>query len=328
MRTLKRSKSRPAELSEVDPKGLTESEREEHEAKVAKHSEAVKRCESEDRTSYSVTGPHASLMKFPSGASHPGHRLAATACGSKVRIVVSLLINAAPSDFGQLGACVEDAHRALIKAGIPVREGAPRMQVAADPGYLSEQDLKFAADNAAWVDVLIHEPAAPIRTVGPGGEAQFGREAFEIAEDGTATCPAKKVMRGPTKQGPDRRSWRGVGCGDCPLKSKCTDSKKYRVLTQNPEAERVRELMRKRMASPGAKERYNQRIATVEPVFAYIEDTMGFRRSSSRHTDTVKAEIYLKVFAYNLTRLAKGLRLVCVRLVGDISDQGLEILAV
>ena len=226
MRTLKRSKSRPAELSEVDPKGLTESEREEHEAKVAKHREAVKRCESEDRTSYSVTGPHASLMKFPSGASHPGHRLAATACGSKVRIVVSLLINAAPSDFGQLGACVEDAHRALIKAGIPVREGAPRMQVAADPGYLSEQDLKFAADNAAWVDVLIHEPAAPIRTVGPGGEAQFGREAFEIAEDGTATCPAKKVMRGPTKQGPDRRSWRGVGCGDCPLKSKCTDSKK------------------------------------------------------------------------------------------------------
>jgi hypothetical protein len=61
--------------------------------------------------------------------------------------------------------------------------------------------------------------------------------------------------------------------------------------------------MRERMAMPGAKERYNRRIATVEPVFSYIEDAMGFRRASSRKTETVKSEILLKVLAYNLLRL-------------------------
>jgi len=325
VRTLKRSKSRLAELTEVDPKGLTESEREEHEAKVAKHSEAVERCESEDRTSHSVTDPHAGLMKFPNGASQPGHRIAATACGSDIRFVVSVLINAAPNDFGQLEDCVSDAHRALVDAGMPIRDGAPRMQVAADPGYLSERDLKFARDNAAWVDVLIHEPAAPVRSLGPGGEPQFGRDAFKIDANGSATCPAGRPMRGPFRQGRDRRSWKGVGCGDCPLKSKCTASAE-RTLTQNVEAEANRNSMRERMALPGAKERYNQRIATVEPVFAYIEDSMAFRRSSSRTTDTVRAEIYLKIFAYNLTRLARGRRLVSFTVLGAITEHGIELL--
>ena len=57
------------------------------------------------------------------------------------------------------------------------------------------------------------------------------------------------------------------------------------------------------MSLEGAKARYNRRIATIEPVFSYLEDTMGFRRSSSRRTDTVRAEVFMKLLAYNLLRL-------------------------
>lgn len=327
VRTLKRSKKRLAELGEVDRESLPESERATHDVKLAKHRDAVERCEAEGRTSHSVTDPHASLMKFPSGASQPGHRIAATSCGSDTRFVVSVLINAAPNDFGQLEPCVLDAHRALIDAGMPVRDGAPRMQVAADPGYLDERDLTFAADNSSWVDILIHKPKAPVRTVTPGGEVQLGREAFTIHPDGTATCPAGRPMSGPSKLTEGRRSWKGQDCPNCPLKPQCTNGK-ARTLTQNPELDRVHDAMQTRMAEPGAKARYNQRISTVEPVFAYLEDTMGFRRSSSRTTKTVFAEILLKVLAYNLARLAKGLRLVPADVVGVITEHGVEVLDV
>jgi len=33
------------------------------------------------------------------------------------------------------------------------------------------------------------------------------------------------------------------------------------------------------MAEPGARERYGQRMATIEPVFSNIEDVMAYRRA-------------------------------------------------
>ncbi len=65
-------------------------------------------------------------------------------------------------------------------------------------------------------------------------------------------------------------------------------------------------------SNPGARERYNQRMATVEPVFANLEETMGFRRASSRHTTSIVAEVLLNVLAHNLSRLAAARKLSCV----------------
>ncbi|MCU0662471.1 MAG: transposase [Myxococcota bacterium] len=300
MRTLERSKKRLEELTKEDVAALDEEAHAEHAAKVEKHETAVARCEAEGRTSHSVTDPHAGLLKFPSGAALPGHRVTVTSAGSDLRFVVNVLINATPNDFGMLEVTARGAHEALIKAGMLVREGAPRMQTAADPGYLSETDLTFAFENRDWLDVLIHEPEVQ-RRKGVDGAALFGRDAFTIAEDGTATCPAGLKMKGPYKNG-DNRLWHGDGCVKCGLRERCTTSKK-RALTQNPRLDKVRGHMHSRMAEPGAKARYNQRIATVEPVFSYIEDAMGFRRVSSRHTECLKAEILLKILAYNLMRL-------------------------
>jgi transposase len=302
VRTAKRSKKRLEELAAVDTTALTEAERAEHTAKVEKHQAAVERCEQEGRTSHSVTDPQAGLLKFPDGAALPGHRVTVASCGSDVRFVVSTLINAAPNDFGQLEAAVTATRDALVAAGVkPPAEGA-WLQVAADPGYLSEADLRFADQNRGWVDVLIHEPPAPKRGKSVLPDGFFGREDFVIHDDGSATCPAGRAMSGPYKNG-DRRVWKGDGCTSCPLRARCTDGKQ-RNLTQNPETDRLHDAMKRRMAEPGAKERYNQRIATVEPVFSYIEDAMGYRRASSRKPETVRGEILLKVLAYNLVRLA------------------------
>ena len=72
------------------------------------------------------------------------------------------------------------------------------------------------------------------------------------------------------------------------------------------------EAMRDRLTRPGARERYNRRISTVEPVFSAIEDSMGFRRVSSRLPETVRAEILLKVLAHNVARLVTAKRVRCV----------------
>jgi len=303
MRTLTRSKKRLEELAEVDAAKLNDEERGEHEAKVAKHEEAVRRCEAEGRTSFSTTNATAGLMKFPDGASLPGHRVTVTAAGTAVRFVVDVLVTNKANDFGSLEEAVTRARDALRDAGLPEET---RLQVAADPGYLSTTDLAFAAASRDWVDVLIHEPPPERRSKDREKAGHFGRERFSILEDGTAICPAGQKMRGPTPQGDGRRIWRGEGCAECPLRSQCTTGR-YRSLTQDLESDRVYKAMRERMAEPGAKERYNRRIATVEPVFGTIEEKMGYRRASSRHTDSVESEILLKVLAYNLSRLAAGL---------------------
>ena len=61
--------------------------------------------------------------------------------------------------------------------------------------------------------------------------------------------------------------------------------------------------MAQRMSEPDARARYGRRIATIEPVFGTIEDTMAFTRACSRRTETVKAEVMLKLLTYNLMRL-------------------------
>jgi len=98
IRTVKRSKERLAELEGTDVSSLDEVQRAEREAKLAKHREALQRCEREERTNISVTNPSAGLMKFPSGATLPGHRVTVTACGTGLRFVVGVLIGSEPTD--------------------------------------------------------------------------------------------------------------------------------------------------------------------------------------------------------------------------------------
>jgi hypothetical protein len=198
---------------------------------------------------------------------------------------------------------------ALKKAGVPV---IGPFQLAADAGYFSEADVIFAAASEAWVNVLLRErPEHGLRST--SGEKFFTRADFDISENGTAICPAGTKMSGPRGDGAGRIAWKGVGCTQCPLKSGCTD-RESRHLSIKPEFEKAKLALRTRMNSPGAEQRYNQRIATIEPVFSVLEDAMGFRRVSSRNEEAVRAEIALKFLAYNISRLLAAKRLCRVRI--------------
>ena len=316
--TVKRSRVRVAELEAIDPASLSPAKRVIHDRKLAKHRRVLAQCREQERTNVVRTNSSASLMKFPSGAALPGHRITATASGVSERIVVSVLVDEATNDDGKLGDAILDARQVLHDAGVPV-EG---MQVAADAGYFCETDLDFASRSRDWVDVLIAEGASvaegPV-TIGRTGF--FNRDRFKILDDMSAICPAGRQMSKPRLMADGRHQWNGLGCTACELRPRCTGKApgRPRSLTADMNLEKVRIGMRTRMAEPGAAKRYGQRIATVEPVFSNIEDNMGFRRSSSRHPTTIVSEVLLKIVAHNLSRITAARRLACVHVALELS---------
>lgn len=312
--TMKRSRLRLKELDGIDRSTLSDKKLSVHDAKLAKHRAFLEQCEARDRTNVVLTNPSAALMKFPSGAALPGHRITATAAGVSERIIVSVLVDATTNDDGNLESAVTDAKGVLERAGVPVQ----KMQVAADAGFFCETDLEFASKNRDWVDVLIAEGSALDEgPIGQGRKGYFDRSLFKILDDGSAICPAERTMSKPRLMSDGRTHWSGLGCTKCELKPKCTPRTR-RSLTANMNLEKVRNEMRARMELPDASKRYGQRIATVEPAFSNIEDTMGFRRSSSRHASTIVSEVLLKIVAHNLLRISAARRLACVRVALEL----------
>lgn len=65
----------------------------------------------------------------------------------------------------------------------------------------------------------------------------------------------------------------------------------------------AKEIMAHRLATQAGRKLYAQRKQTIEPVFAIIKETMGFRRFSLRGLVKVRLEWTLVTLAYNLKRL-------------------------
>jgi hypothetical protein len=306
VRIRKQSAQRLEELMQVDTALLSEPERALHQQKVEKHTQAVEVCTQAKAASVVLTSKAAALMQFPGNVYLPGHRVTVTASGAQSRLVVGVLINAAPNDTGLLQDAVLQARQVLSRAGLPT---VARLQVAADAGYWSRADLAFASDSVGWADVLLHEKADSSHL---RARNYFSRDAFQLLSPDEVRCPAGKPMVGPQhRKARGVHVYRGDGCQRCLIRSGCTSSKR-RSLVVNWDYEKLGHSMRQRMSQEGASSRYHQRMATVEPVFSYLEDAMAFRRVSSRKPCTVSAEILLKLLAHNVSRLLSRSRLLCV----------------
>lgn len=297
IRTAARSGKLVKELSAKDTSEMTEEQCGRHEKRLEKHRAAVKHCEETNVTNYSETDPLAALMKFPHGGSKPGHRLTTAAAGAAVRFCLAFYISSAPTDHGLLGPALEALRSRLRRIGIPDSE---LIRLAADAGFSNEDDISVAFANDLNVDVTLAQSSfAGAGDVGPSG--MFGKGRFKIEGD-QCICPAGTKMRGPTKDEGDFVKWLGVGCGECPLRKQCTTTE-ARKIKHNPVTAHKRDELRTRMQGEERKALYSKRPAVVESMYSVVEDTMGFRRASSRHPGTTQSETVLKLVAYNLSRL-------------------------
>ena len=86
------------------------------------------------------------------------------------------------------------------------------------------------------------------------------------------------------------------------MKPQCTPTR-MRTFHLDRDYERASASMRARMAKPDARQLYNERIASIEPVFSNLQSVMQYRRATSRVQRTILAEIHLKLLAHNVSRL-------------------------
>lgn len=296
MRTRERSERRLRELAGADVEAMTGEERSVHDAKVAKHGEAVKLCDERGVTSVCVTNEMAALMKFPDGGRAPGHRIVAAVAGQKERLLVGLVVNSAPTDYGQLEGVATDARTRLEAAGLP--KDTP-LRGGVDCGFLGEEDQKFIVEQRARFDIVVPPPVEGTRK--NGDVEMFKRTDFTRTDDGV-TCPAGAPMRAPTDTSQRKQIWTGQGCESCPVKIRCTKAK-VRRFEVDLDREAIHKSIIERYETADGQEFYKRRMSTVEPVFSVLETDMMFIRASSRLPKTIVAETLLKCAAYNARRL-------------------------
>jgi transposase len=304
VRRKQRALDRLAGLEKVNSQELSETEQATRDHAIARNRAVIATCEERDVTNYVKTNESAALMKFPHGGAQPGHRVTVTAAGASERIVIGVLVDAAPTDVGKLPDAANEALEVLRRAGVPLEQ---QHQLLADAGYWDTVSLEYAHQVRDRVQVWIAD-ARPRSERARDANASIGIEDFVVSEDKRSViCPAGRPMQGPESGGKGMRRWFGNQCGECSLKPQCTKGKR-RKFQINLAFEAARDPMRERLAAPGSEALYRKRSAIIEPVFASVESDMGFRRASSRHSETIVAEILLKLLAHNVRRLALGAR--------------------
>jgi transposase len=182
------------------------------------------------------------------------------------------------------------------------------------------------ASNALWsalveqsIDVLCpsgrtdHDGDWQKRSSRPG---KFGKRAFRYdpARD-LYRCPAGRELafayQEQPAQGLGYREYWCRQCGDCPLRSRCTDSARGRTLKRYA-GEELREWMAQLLEHPLARARYRRRQVIVEPCFAELRERQGLKRFHRSGLTAVRAEFALHCIAFNLKRAVGRLWLLII----------------
>jgi transposase len=90
-------------------------------------------------------------------------------------------------------------------------------------------------------------------------------------------------------------------CEACEQRSRCTKSARGRRIKRYAE-DAAKEVLREKMATPEARERYLKRQGMVEPVFSQLKGRQGLRRFRRKGLKAVRCEFSLHAMAYNLSR--------------------------
>ena len=142
-------------------------------------------------------------------------------------------------------------------------------------------------------------------------EGKFSQDDFRIDLDAcTVQCPAGQLVKLRLSKDGSGEAQFGAHCNDCPLRTKCTDSKSGRTVHVHPK-HRTLDRARRRQRDPNWKKRYRATRPKVERKIAHLmRRKHGGRRARMRGRLRVAQDFTLLAAAVNLVRLAKlGVRL-------------------
>lgn len=206
---------------------------------------------------------------------------------SKHSLVVEVEVINTPSDQGQLSVMVGKAKEILE---------VDKITALADKGYYVGEDLKKCEE--LGITTCVARPGQSSST----GEKEYLQERFIYnPQDDTYTCPQGKVLtRLNSKEDLERKDYRNwKACKACPVKDKCTSSKRGRRISRSKHQDVMETVDRRTRVN---KELYAKRQLIIEHVFGTLKRTMGFTHFLTRRLESVKAEIALAFLGYNLKR--------------------------
>ena len=268
---------------------------------VQKAKSAIESAQAEGRKNVCVTDPDARMM-----------------CGTRENKIQECHSFEAVTDNGIL-VCAQSSQanndngrlESLVDAA---RKGEPEgvSAVTADSGYYSGDMIARLA--ALGIDTCVPDSntAADIRRGLPVGTTagELKRTVlftFDVKQN-CYRCPEANVLRHTHDrqvQGQMVSIYRAARlCTGCPLASECladakTKRRNYSVAHNKP----LLDSLRQRFCERGHRERYHQRAAAIETVFAFLKRTLGFTHWLLRGTERVAAEASLFKIAYQLRKI-------------------------
>jgi hypothetical protein len=240
----------------------------------------------------STTDPDAALMAHKKGGLHVGYHDHYAVDGGKARIILEVLVT--PADVMENLPCLDMLWRACFRWQLRPD------QVTGDATYGTVATIVAVEDQGIRAYV-------PLSDVGkrPGF---FGPEAFSYdAEQDVYTCPNGAVLRFRGNHYAARaRAYQAPAsaCGACPLKARCTDSRKGRIFTRSFD-EAYLDRVRGYHETDAYRKAMRKRSVWVEPLFGEAKDWHGLGRFRLRGLWKVNAEALLIATGQNLKRLLR-----------------------
>ncbi|MBX7258382.1 MAG: IS1182 family transposase [Candidatus Hydrogenedentes bacterium] len=241
--------------------------------------------------------PEARWMKTDEGL-RLGYNAQAVVDGQSGIIVAEDVVNA-PTDHAQLTPMIEQVAKTT---------GGYAADTIADSGYRSAQSIAYAEERGYAVLVNGNPHTNPSATQAPYHMRCF---AYEKERD-VYRCPEGQMLtyigtRANRHGHYAVRRYRCASCQTCSKKTLCTSSPKGRTVERSPYVEAVARHD-SRLETTEGQRTLSRRKTIVEPVFALIKHTMGFRRFTAHGLEAVRAQWTLICIAANLKRLMTSIR--------------------
>ena len=210
------------------------------------------------------------------------------------KLIVAADVVSNESDNHQLVSMIDEVRENL---------GSVAEQTVADAGYMATTELAAAEEKN--YPVLVNLPKS---VQGTEDEPYHASRFVYDAEKDHCTCPRGEMLSFDSIKHRDKaqpydvRVYRCRNYENCPVRWQCSSSKTGRTVQIHPNHDA---LVRQREKVRDEKMRalLKQRGATVEPVFGWAKEVMGFRRWGVRGLDKTKTQWLLLCTAMNFIRL-------------------------
>ena len=212
------------------------------------------------------------------------------------KLIVAADVVTDESDNYQLVPMIEQVEENL---------GEVAEQTVADGGYVATTELARAEEKQ--FPVLVNLP----ESVQGSQEQPYHASRFTYdKENDRCICPRGEILRFDSIKPRDKaepynvRVYRCQSYESCPVRWQCSSSKTGRTVQIHPNHDAL-VRHREKVKDETMRALLKKRGSTVEPVFGWVKEGMGFRRWTFRGRDKVKTQWVLLCTAMNLIRLRK-----------------------